>query len=187
MKKETFERYCLLEQSGELSRWKRGRLNRYLALSQDARQEKAKLQQIMEAATQRTSIAPPPFIKEQILREGRQHLHAGSKRTTLRPDWIFQPAFGVPLAVVATLLLVVLGVRYMQPPAIPVVASHTVTAESLLNWDDGFDDEINEMLATVYATETEVFSDGSDDSLWPDDDMSTEELAEELYIWESQS
>lgn len=187
MKKEIFERYCLLDQSGELSRWGKWRLERYLASSESAQKQKAGLQHILDAASQESSIEPSTFVKEQIMREARRHSPSAREHRLRGPGWLFQPAVSIPLAIAALLMIAVFSIHQLRRPSTLSTTSTSVTADELLAWDSEFDEEVNEMLATVYAAEIERFPVGSDTSLWPEDDLPTEKLAEELLTWENQS
>ena len=144
MKRETAERWMLLEQSGELDPIRRWLLQRHLAQHPGDRAFQDDMNRIVRAAR---SLSDGPDISAQV----RAALGvAAAQRGPQDTAWGWQPA----LVFTTLTLLLLTGWLMNRPVTIPAPTEVAVApadkttpdaADAELSWDNGIDKEISEL------------------------------------------
>jgi hypothetical protein len=152
MKLETAKRDILLAETGELSPWRRRRLERYLAQSLEARAYRDELREVSLMAREESVEGPSDFTVNRILDEGRRLQPSRAPARAREADIVFpwRPALAVA-SVVVLLLAGSLVWRGTPEPASQAQVPEPATPQEVA-WDDSLDEEIaelSEMLASA--------------------------------------
>lgn len=179
MKCQRAEQMILLRDAGELDGWRRRRLERHLAACAACCAYADELRAVT-AVVRAWQAGEPSASTLAAIRE------AGRGDEDRRAEFVFRPSVQPswrPVAVYATLLVVVLGgllwLRSAQRAAEPALAQREAPPESTVAataWDDGVDAEIDalsELLASALDDKNGVTATSADES---DEDAIAREL-----------
>ena len=178
-KHQRYQQWILLDQTGELSGWRRWQLRRALAQDQELQAWRNALPKLLAP-----SAAPSPPIPEVTmnrLREAAQDALTTTGEAAIKESTA--PGWSLTRYALATLALIAcLGAGWMIRSVNPntnVVSSGTFSLEGLEQaiFDD---DSLNDDLASV----EEILTLASLDRM---DDLTTDELAQALLAWEGES
>ena len=174
MKRDTLEKWILLEQSGELDDRRRAALEHALKSDPDARAYRNALRGITEAArTEPDAATPDAAVTARILREARKHRDRSGPGVLVRfPVWgprLAYAAAGLVLAVGGWLVL-------HKPPSGDIVQDvphEPAENAEILAWDDGFESDLALISSIMAYTEEEW-------NLPAESDPDLDDLAREL-------
>jgi ferric-dicitrate binding protein FerR (iron transport regulator) len=155
MRELDLEKLLLLKQSGELTPAQAQELENILSKSDEARRAKDEIEQVIHLARD-PSVAPTPTSSMQRILE-RAHGQAPRKQVI---HWPSHPlvALAATLVLVAGLWLAIDSRLFTGDPA----SSVSQAQDRTYAWDDGFDEDLDQLSELVAAVNEELLLDDLD-------------------------
>lgn len=167
MKKDTFEKYLLLEQSGELSAWKKYRLACHLRKFPEAVEQKRALLQLLELSSSGEESTTPTETLTAVLGEAR--ILKAEDRAAGRHSEKRLPAWGKVAGACAALALLMVAGMFLSSPR---QSADVAQDNNIPNWEDSFESELDQLDTLIAMVESDM------------DDNDLDSLAETLLKME---